>query len=144
VSRHLRPSVLDDLGLLPAISWLCSDFEAINTGIRIERMVDIEEADIPETLKIVIFRILQEALNNIAKHSHADLIRIALEKNWSGIVLKVEDNGLGFDIKALSGVDTKMSGLGLRSMKERASLSGGSFTLESRVGSGTMVRAAWR
>jgi PAS domain S-box-containing protein len=143
VSRHLRPSVLDDLGLLPAISWLCSDFEAINTGIRIERTVDIEEVDIPETLKIVIFRILQEALNNIAKHSHADLIRIALEKDLSGIVLKVEDNGLGFDMKAMHGVGNKMSGLGLRSMKERTSLSGGTFTLESKVGSGTMVRAAW-
>jgi signal transduction histidine kinase len=143
VSRHLRPSVLDDLGLLPAISWVCSDFEAINAGIRIERMVDIEEEDIPEPLKIVIFRILQEGLNNIAKHSHADLARITLEKNRVGIVLKVEDNGLGFNMKELAGIGNKMSGLGLRSMKERASLSGGSFTLESRVGSGTTVLATW-
>ena len=143
VSRHLRPSVLDDLGLLPAISWVCSDFEAINTGIRIERMLDIEEEDIPEPLKIVIFRILQEALNNIAKHSQAGLTRITLEKNRGGILLKVEDNGRGFDMNELSGVSNKMRGLGLRSMRERASLSGGSFTLESRVGSGTIIRAVW-
>jgi PAS domain S-box-containing protein len=143
VSRHLRPSVLDDLGLLPAISWVCHDFEAINSGIGIERGIGIKEDDIPEDLKIVIFRILQEALNNIAKHSHADFARISLKKNNSGLVLQVEDNGHGFDMKELLGVGNKMSGLGLRSMKERTSLSGGSFSLESRVGAGTTIRASW-
>ena len=88
-------------------------------------------------LKAVIFRILQEALNNIAKHSKASLVSLSLKKKDDRVELKIEDNGTGFDLESIK------KGLGLGSMRERAELSGGSFDIESVKGKGTLIRASW-
>jgi len=80
---------------------------------------------------------MQEAMNNVAKHSKADLARLILRKMVDKIELSVEDNGAGFDPE-----NTKQ-GLGLTSMRERAELSGGTFEIESTVGKGTTIRASW-
>jgi signal transduction histidine kinase len=99
--------------------------------------IEVREREIPENLKIVIFRILQEAMNNIAKHSRGTSILLRLEKKNGRINLKIQDNGAGFDL------ENSRKGLGLSSMKERAQHSGGIFILESGPGKGTCLEVMW-
>jgi len=143
IHTDLRPSMLDDLGILTTINWLCREFQVVYTGIRIEKQIDIEENDVPEPLKIIIFRILQEALNNVAKHSHADFVRLYLGKTDEIIRLAIRDNGRGFDMWDVLTAEVAEKGFGMTSMKERAELSGGTFTIESSPGEGTVVEASW-
>jgi signal transduction histidine kinase len=103
----------------------------------------LEERDIPNALKIVIFRVTQEGMNNIAKHSKADLVHLSLRKMDGRIELVLKDNGQGFDLKKVLGLESTKRGLGLTSMRERTELSGGSFAIESAEGKGTTVRASW-
>ena len=143
IQMSLRPSMLDDLGILATINWFCRQFESTYSDIRVKRDIDIQEHEVPESLKIVIYRVLQEALNNIAKHSKADRINLLLRKMDGAIELGIQDNGLGFDLlEAQSRIGTGR-GLGLDSMRERAELSGGSFSIESSKGAGTVIRATW-
>jgi signal transduction histidine kinase len=135
---------LDDLGIIVTISWFCREFERLYSGLRIERLIDIEEEQIPEPLKIVIFRILQEAVNNVAKHSKADLVRISLKGTNSSMELVIEDNGQGFEIEHIRSADNAVGGVGLGSMKKRTRLSGGSFSIDSIKGAGTTIRASWQ
>jgi signal transduction histidine kinase len=143
MQMDLRPSMIDDLGLLPTLSWFCRTFEQTYPGIRIERKIDIAEGDIPEPLKIVVFRVTQEAMNNIAKHSKADLVRFSLRKVGDKMELVLEDNGRGFNLEEIHSRRANVKGLGLTSMRERAGLSGGSFDIESVDGKGTSVTASW-
>jgi signal transduction histidine kinase len=94
-------------------------------------------------LKIVIFRILQEALNNVAKHSRATVATVSLQKSNGLLQLTVEDNGTGFDPKAILQTEERSWGMGLGSMRERAELSGGTFSIEPSPGIGTRVQATW-
>jgi PAS domain S-box-containing protein len=144
IHTDLRPSLLDDLGIIAAISWFCREFEKVYSGIRIEKAINLDEKGMPERLKIVVFRILQEALNNIAKHARADLVTVSLRETDGQIELAIEDNGQGFYVKDASSVRTPKEGFGLTSMKERTELSGGTFTIESTPGAGTIVRASWQ
>jgi signal transduction histidine kinase len=101
--------------------------------------IGIEDEDIPEPLKITIFRIVQEAFHNIAKYSKAKLAGLAVCKVDGAIELTVEDDGTGFDV---DGIVTN-KGFGLTGMRERAELSGGHFEIRSTAGAGTLVRASW-
>jgi signal transduction histidine kinase len=85
IQMDLRPSILDDLGLLAILSWFCRRFQAIYSGIRVEQEVAIQESEIPEPLKIVAFRVTQEAMNNIAKHSGVDFVCLSLQKISGGL-----------------------------------------------------------
>lgn len=143
ISKNLRPSILDDLGILPTISWLSQDFQTVHPLISIECYVQLEERDVPDALKTVIFRVLQESLNNIGKHSQADQVVIYLHGTNGRIELMVTDNGVGFDLTDALSPKKHERGLGLASMKERTELSSGSFSIESRGGAGTTVRATW-
>jgi signal transduction histidine kinase len=80
---------------------------------------------------------MQEAMNNVAKHSKADLVRLSLRKMDDRIELSIEDNGTGFDLESIK------QGLGLTSMRERTELSGGTFEVQSTVGTGTIIKASW-
>lgn len=144
IAVDLRPSVLDDLGILATISWFCREFQTIYSGIRIEQQIHIQEDEVPEPLKTAIYRVLQEALNNVAKHSRADLACLSLRKTENTIELAIEDDGLGFSLEEKLSVESSQRGLGLASMKERTELSGGSFAVESVKGTGTIVRAIWK
>ena len=143
IVKDLRPSILDDLGILATINWFCREFQDIYAGIRIERAVEILEKDIPSLLKTVIYRILQEALNNVAKHSGADLVRLTLAKSDCGIELEIQDNGDGFDLAKTISLKPAQRGFGLASMRERAELSGAVFDIVSTVGEGTVIRVKW-
>lgn len=144
ISKNLRPAILDDFGIIATVSWLCQEFETIYSGIGVEKEIDIEESDVPDILKIVIFRISQEALNNIAKHSRANRIRLALTKKGSRIGLTISDNGKGFDVNHVLLGEHVERGLGLASMRERATLSGGTLVIDSHRDTGTTVRASWQ
>jgi len=143
IVMDLRPSILDDLGILATITWVCREFQNVYAGIRIQSEIDIRENDIPSPLKTVIYRILQEALNNVAKHSRADLIQLALNKSGSKIELKIQDNGVGFDLAKTISLKPSQRGFGLASMRERAELSGAAFDLVPTVGKGTVIRVEW-
>jgi signal transduction histidine kinase len=143
ICMDLRPSILDDLGILATISWFCREFQVIYSDIHIEQEIAIEEEDVPEGLKIVIYRILQEALNNIAKHSKATHVHLSLTKSAAAIELRVEDNGLGFNPADELAKDVPHRGLGLASMKERTETIGGSFSMTSLPRRGSTLRATW-
>jgi signal transduction histidine kinase len=142
IMADLRPSVLDDLGIAPAISWFCREFQKTYPSINVEKEIGVEEKDVPESLKTVIFRISQEALNNIAKHSKADHVNLFLRKNDTGIELTIRDSGQGFDLNT-NRPDGPGKGLGLVGMRERAELSGGAFIIESVAGEGTTICVSW-
>jgi signal transduction histidine kinase len=139
----LRPSTLDDLGILATIDWFCREFGKIYSTIHIEKLINIKENEVPALLKTVIFRVMQEALNNIAKHSKADLIHLTLRETDDKVELVIQDNGQGFDLAEALAMDSSRRGLGLTSMRERTELSGGSFNVESVPRKGTVIRAIW-
>ncbi len=143
ITMDLRPSTLDDLGVLATIAWFCREFQETYTNVRIQKEIGLGENDIPESMKTVIFRVVQEALNNVAKHSGAKSVIIFLTERNNTIELTIEDNGRGFDPKEVFDIDGSKRGFGLGSMKERIELSGGSFFLESVRRQGTTIRAAW-
>ena len=140
---NLRPSILDDLGIIATTSWFFRQFQTIYSGIRVEEQIDVQETEVPDALKTNIFRVLQEATNNVAKHSKADRMRVALGKNEGAVELVIEDNGRGFDPRSVPTAEDGETGFGITSMKERTELSGGSFSIESKKGAGTTVRASW-
>jgi len=143
IMNDLRPSVLDDLGILAAVSAHCREFGNVYSDIRIDLDTEIEEEDVPESLKIVLYRIIQEALNNVAKHSKADRALISITRKNDIIELLVEDNGIGFSAKRVLKGSRSRRGLGLASMKERAELSGGQFSIRSDRDKGSIIRVAW-
>jgi signal transduction histidine kinase len=143
VCMDLRPSTLDDLGILPTLSWFVREFESANLKTRIEKHVSASEKDVPEPLKIIIFRILQEAVNNAVKHADANCISISLHNAGGALAFTVADDGKGFDPGALANRSLARGGLGMQSMRERAELSGGTYAVTSAVGQGTQVCVVW-
>ena len=143
IGMDLRPSILDDLGILATLGWFCREFQKIYSGISLEKQIDIQETDVPDPLKTTIYRVLQEAMHNIAKHSNADLVSIRLGRTGEGIELLVRDNGRGFNLEETLSSENSRKGLGLTSMRERTELSSGHFTIESTLGGGTTIRASW-
>jgi signal transduction histidine kinase len=135
--------MLEDLGVIATIGWFCRQYQSVYGWIQIEKEVTVEECDIPETLKIVIFRVMQEALHNIAKHTKASLVRLTLAYSDDSITFSIVDNGAGFDSEAILGKASTRKGLGLTGMRERVGLSGGSLSIESTIGSGTTICASW-
>ncbi len=143
ISMDLRPSLLDDIGTLATLSWFCRQFQSVYETTRIELRLDIDESDIAAPLKVAIFRIVQEAMNNCAKYSKANQIHIGLMNNGKEIELAVEDDGRGFDIAEVGTKNNGLGGMGLVSMRERAEFSGGTFLIESAPGKGTSMCVVW-
>ena len=131
--RALRPSVLDDLGLVPALEWLLSDL-ADRTGIRTALEEQGNGLRLNPEQELVIFRVAQEALHNIEHHAHASRVVVHLAYGPGPVFLEVVDDGCGFDP-----VHVRKGSLGLTGMQERASLIGAAFDISSRPGS-TCVR----
>ncbi|HYQ70443.1 MAG TPA: PAS domain S-box protein, partial [Gammaproteobacteria bacterium] len=139
ISMNLRPSMLDDLGLLATLSWFNREFRSMFPDLDIEAHIEVEEDEIPAALKVVIFRILQEALNNISKHADAGRVVVKLGRADEKLSFSIADNGRGFAPEDMQG----KWGFGLGSMRERANLSGGKLEILSTPGSGTLIRADW-
>ena len=143
IQMNLRPTLLDDLGILATISWFCREFQKANPAIHIETKILIQENGVANPVKTVLYRVMQEALNNISKHSKANLVNLTLQKEEDRIVFILQDHGQGFDLNAVYSLKSSERGLGLAGMRERTLLSGRSFSIESTRGSGTTIRASW-
>jgi PAS domain S-box-containing protein len=139
----LWPYALDDIGVVATIDWYCREFEKNHFGLAIERKTDLLESEIPTSAKIVIYRIMQETLSNVAKHSQARQVTIRLMKKDQGVEFSIEDNGIGFDPQEAIAKRAPWGGLGLLGIEARTELSGGSFGIESAKGKGTTIRASW-
>lgn len=134
IAAELRPVVLDSLGLSAAIEWQAEEFQQ-RTGIQCEVIVPDEDLPLSRECATGIFRIVQESLTNVIRHSHATIVEIILEWDDDQLRLLVQDNGVGFD-------EAKMKdrhSLGLLGMKERALLLGGQFEIRGAPGKGTRV-----
>jgi PAS domain S-box-containing protein len=143
IYRNLHPTIIDDLGLEAAINSVCRETKEIYSQIEIKSRIGITEENIPDPLKILIYRILQEAMNNIVKHSRADQVDIFLKQN-DVMELVIEDNGVGFDLNEIREKEPHERGFGLNNIKERTELFGGSLTVISKPGEGTTIKAAWQ
>ena len=144
ISKNLHPAILENIGILAAIDSLIEEFELTHKEVKVIIELNIDESDVPDSLSIVIYRVLQEALNNVSKHSLASLVRISLNKSISRLELVINDNGLGFDPGEASSLGQPGRGLGLKSMEERVSLTGGNLVFESNTGNGTTLKASWK
>jgi signal transduction histidine kinase len=142
IAMDLRPPILDDLGILATTNWFCREFRKTYSSINIEKTIEMEENDVPEFQKIVMFRVLQEALNNVAKHSKADLVLVRLRKKEGRTELTIRDNGAGFDPQSSNSTQYQDGGSGLAGMKERTTLSGGRFSVDTSD-AGTVIEASW-
>lgn len=140
LSHYLRPSMLDDLGLLPTLRWYLDGYKK-RTDLDVKyKPINFEERPNPE-VEIVIYRVVQEALNNIAKHAQASRVLVRLERKEKEVAISIEDDGKGFDVNEVLAPDDLKGGIGILGMRERVSTLGGRLSIQSRKGSGTSISA---
>lgn len=128
----LRPSMLDDFGLVPALHWQAREVSR-RTGMRVDVVADGVPDELPDELKTCVYRVVQEALHNCSRHAGARNVRVVVRHLPERIVLTIEDDGKGFDA-------ARVRGLGLLGMEERAKRLGGRFDVRSSSGQGTLLR----
>lgn len=145
IATDLRPSSLDDLGLLPTINWLCREFEAKHPDSRIERQIALQERDIPNPLKVILYRIIVSVLDEMARHENAGIIHFALWLDDDSLILLIDDTpieSLDRTATPLVNIDPQLRA-GFARMEELTTLSGGVFTASHHSGGGTTLRAEW-
>ena len=139
LALDLRPSVLDDLGLVPALNW-CTDHFERNHDVATQFVTNLSAEDrLPPELEVVIYRVVQEALSNVAKHARAHDVEVELNRDDQSLSVYIADDGTGFDPTALA--PSRDGGLGLFGMRERLALVGGTLVIDTRLGHGTRLRA---
>jgi two-component system sensor histidine kinase UhpB len=140
LARQLRPSALDDHGLVPAVEAQLKRFSA-RTGIEVRMSTEGDPNELPEVMQTAIFRVAQEALANVARHAGATVVEVDLDEDDGRAELRVRDDGTGFDPGAIprAGTERPGAGLGLGGMAERARLVGGELDVRSAPGGGTSV-----
>jgi signal transduction histidine kinase len=127
----LRPSMLDDLGLIPALRWQAREVTR-RTGLPVKMLAENIADDLLDSHRTCLYRFVQEALNNCAKHSRATQVRVIVREDPDGLLVSVQDNGIGFDPR-------QEKGMGLLGMEERVERLSGRFCIESKPGGGTLV-----
>ena len=137
IATELRPGILDDLGIVAAVEWQAQDFQS-RTGISCSFATAIEDLEVDPERSTAIFRIAQETLTNVARHSGASSVNITLKRQKGSLILEVSDNGRGISAGEASGA----SSLGLLGMRERAAGLGGHLKVEARPDQGTRVVAS--
>ena len=131
MSLLLRPSMLDDLGLVPALEWQAREVSK-RTGLRVQVTADENASELPDDHKTCIYRVVQEALHNCARHAQAHNVTVEVLQQPTQILLSVVDDGRGFDAR-------RVRGLGLVGMEERVHHLGGALRVKSQPGSGTTI-----
>lgn len=131
--RHLRPGVLDDLGLVSALTSLTHNF-ATHTGLHVVRHFDADLPALEQQTELVLYRVAQESLTNAARHADAGRVEVSLRRGEETVVLEIADDGRG--------IEAACEGAGIRGMRERALLAGAALHLTSTPGTGTRVRLA--
>lgn len=134
ISSELRPSLLDDLGLTAAIEWQLSEFEK-RSGIHTHLINDGNDAELDDSIKTALFRIFQESLTNVARHSAARNVTVSFLPEEQHFILSIADDGKGFDKQKIADKRT----LGILGMKERTSMIKGTYEIKSSPGKGTTV-----
>lgn len=134
IASDLRPSLLDDLGLIAAMEWQLAEFEK-RSGIKTNLADPGEELKLPDEIKTGLFRIFQESLTNVVRHADARKVKVSLQQKGGSFVLRIADDGKGFDQHTIADQKT----LGLLGMKERTSMIGGTYDIISAPGKGTTV-----
>lgn len=137
-SRDLRPSILDDLGLRAALEWLVEQLETEHK-VECHLIVVGQERRLASEMEVMIFRIVQEAIRNIGKHSQASKAEVTVKFERKETTITVKDNGVGFQLLESVGDLTRAGKLGLAGMQERAQLLGGSLSIQSELGRGTTI-----
>jgi len=140
ISTNLRPRLLDDLGLGPTLQWYCRGFEEACQSVAVKCRISAEERDIPEELKLEVFRIVQEALSNVAQHARANRVNVTLVRLGEELRLAIDDDGIGFDAARVA---AQGIGLGLHAIRKRIDATGGTLALETAPHRGTRVGASW-
>ena len=145
IAHDLRPSDLDELGFAAASRNFCKEMQS-RTGLKVKYNIARIDQRLAPALELNLFRIMQEAFNNIEKHAHAREVRLRFAFQGDSVVLKIQDDGRGFDSRQTAAGKGKRRGIGLTNMRERAELMEGSFTVESARKRGTIitVRLPWR
>ena len=138
LSHDLRPTMLDELGLLPTLRWYISRF-ARRLDIKVEFETFGLEDRLAAEIETVLYRIVQEALTNIARHAQARRLFLHLERTPLRVIAVIEDDGIGFDVQRWLAAATPGLGAGLFGMRERVTLRGGVFTIDSHPGLGTRL-----
>ena len=138
LSIDLRPSILDDLGLVPTIRWHLNKYSK-KTGIKAKLELTNLEERLDKNIETTIYRVVQEALNNIIKHAAAKSVTIRLKRRKKLLYVSIEDNGKGFDLQNVLENNIQEGKIGLLGMKERVIPFGGSFHVHSTVGKGTKI-----
>jgi signal transduction histidine kinase len=133
ISLLLRPSMLDDLGLVPALEWQAREASR-QSGLRVDIAAEGIPGDLPEEVRTCVYRVVQEALRNATRHADATSVRIAARQDEGRLVLSVQDDGSGFDA-------TRTRGLGLLGMEERIAHLGGTLQVRTGPGQGTLISA---
>jgi two-component system, NarL family, sensor kinase len=141
ISTDLRPRLLDDLGLGPTLQWYCRGFEDACPSLSVRCRISVEERDIPEDLKLEVFRIAQEGLSNVAQHAHATRVNVSLVHLGNELRLAIDDDGVGFDP---AHVAEQGLGLGLHAIRKRIDATGGVLTWETAPHRGTRLNASWK
>jgi two-component system sensor histidine kinase UhpB len=138
--QDLRPRLLDDLGLEPAIRWYAESRLADSTTVQVEAN-GLKERLSPE-LEITLFRVVQESISNIARHARAHAVQIRIDLYETGhVVARIEDDGVGFLPSKYLHPNDGLRGMGLLGMRERVALLGGTLMIDSTPGRGTRIRA---
>lgn len=135
----LRPMILDDLGLIPALKRYVKDFESkssISTNLHIVG----QDTRLPSHVEVTIFRIIQTLLSNVQEHAHATSVYINVDLQPKSILVVVEDDGSGFNVEDTLASAEQRRAMGLATMRERVEMLNGSLQIESRIGRGTKVR----
>jgi len=138
LSLDLRPSMLDDLGLVPTLRWYVNRY-AKRFDLEVEfEALDLEDR-LPAQMETVLYRVAQEALTNIARHAQANRVSLHLERQESAVRTVIEDNGRGFEVENLASREAAVGGVGLLGIRERVVSLGGRFNIESHPGQGTRL-----
>jgi signal transduction histidine kinase len=145
LATALRPSLLDDLGLAPALKWMAEQ-SAQRGAFLLNFEHERTQSRLAPEIEIACFRIVQEALTNIARHAQPRQVKISLQREGNELVLCVQDDGVGFDLAAMRDRAAAGGSLGVLGMQERATLIGGQLDIESTPGQGSIVqlRCPWR
>ena len=141
ISTDLRPRLLDDLGLGPTLQWYCRGFEDACPTLTVRCRISAEERDIPEDLKLEVFRIVQEGLSNVAQHAHANRVNVSLVRLGDELRLAIDDDGVGFDPARVA---EQGFGLGLHAIRKRIDATGGLFAVDTAPHRGARLNATWK
>ena len=140
ISNHLMPSMIEDLGILATIRTYCREQEEYYQHARINTQLKVNEDKISDLLKISVYRVIQESINNAFRHGQADKIHLSLVETEDRIELCIIDNGHGFDQENIPSNPNSISGFGLKGMIDRAEICNGTFEISSEIDKGTQVK----